>query len=82
MYELIITEKPNASKRVAEALSDGKAVKKDIKGVPYYIVKRGKTEIVVGCAVGHLFGLAEKKKSKGFAVTWQIPANVASVGTL
>ncbi len=67
MYELIITEKPNASKRVAEALSDGKAVKKDIKGVPYYIVKRGKTEIVVGCAVGHLFGLAEKKKSKGFA---------------
>jgi len=67
MYELIITEKPNASKMVAEALADGKPSKKDIKGVPYYIVKRGGKEIVVGCAVGHLFGLAEKKKSKGFA---------------
>ncbi len=67
MYELIITEKPNASKRVAEALADGKPVKKDIKGVPYYELKHGKKEIVVGCAVGHLFGLAEKKKSKGFA---------------
>lgn len=67
MYELIITEKPNASKRVAESLADGKPVKKDIKGIPYYIVKRGNKEILVGCAVGHLFGLAEKKKSKGFA---------------
>ncbi|MEM3153995.1 MAG: DNA topoisomerase I [Candidatus Woesearchaeota archaeon] len=65
MYELIITEKPNASKKVAEAL--GKPVKKDIKGVPYYVVSHGRREIVIGCAVGHLFGLAEKKKSKGFA---------------
>ncbi len=67
MYELIITEKPNASKKVAESLADGKPVKKDIKGIPYYLVTHGKNEIVVGCAVGHLFGLAEKKKSKGFA---------------
>ena len=67
MYELIITEKPNASKRVAESLADGKPVKKDVKGIPYYLVTRGKKDIVVGCAVGHLFGLAEKKKSKGFA---------------
>ncbi|PIN75657.1 DNA topoisomerase I [Candidatus Woesearchaeota archaeon CG10_big_fil_rev_8_21_14_0_10_37_12] len=66
MYELVITEKPNASKRVAEALSDSKPVKKDIKGVPYYELTHNKKDIVVGCAVGHLFGLAEKEKSKGF----------------
>ncbi len=67
MYELIITEKPNASLRVAEALADGKPIKKDVKGIPYYVLTHGKKDIVVGCAVGHLFGLAEKKKSKGFA---------------
>ncbi len=67
MYELIITEKPNASKKVAEALSDSKPTKKDIKGIPYYLVTHNKKDIVVGCAVGHLYGLAEKKKSKGFA---------------
>jgi len=67
MYELIITEKPNASKRIAEALADGKPIKETVNGVPYYKVTHGKKDIVIGCAVGHLFGLAEKVKSKGFA---------------
>ncbi|MEM4240094.1 MAG: DNA topoisomerase I [Candidatus Woesearchaeota archaeon] len=64
-YELIITEKPNAAKKLAEALADGKPIKENYKGVPFYKVTRGKSDIVVGCAVGHLFGLAEKEK-KGF----------------
>ncbi len=64
-YELIITEKPNAAKKLAEALADGKPLKENYKGVPYYKVTHGKNDIVVGCAVGHLFGLAEKEK-KGF----------------
>jgi DNA topoisomerase-1 len=64
-YELIITEKPNAAKKLAEALADGKPLKENIKGVPYYKVTHGRKDIVVGCAVGHLFGLAEKEK-KGF----------------
>lgn len=66
MQELIITEKPDASKRVAEALADGKPVKENYKGVPFYSLKHGKKNIVVGCAVGHLFGLVEKEKKKGF----------------
>lgn len=66
MHELIITEKPNASKRIAESLADGKPLKEEYKGVPFYRVKYGKKNIVVGCAVGHLFGLAEKEKKKGF----------------
>lgn len=67
MAELIITEKPNASKKIAEALADGKPEQKKNKGVPYYELTHNGKEIIVGCAVGHLFGLAEKKKSKGFA---------------
>lgn len=64
-YELIIAEKPNAAKKLAEALADGKPVKEQYKGVPYYKVRHGAHDIVVGCAVGHLFGLAEKEK-QGF----------------
>jgi DNA topoisomerase-1 len=64
-YELIITEKPNAAKKLAEALADGKPLKENYKGVPFYKVTHGKKDLVVGCAVGHLFGLAEKEK-KGF----------------
>ncbi|MBW2978852.1 DNA topoisomerase I [Candidatus Woesearchaeota archaeon] len=66
MYELIITEKPNASKRIADALADGKPIKENLKGVPYYKVTHGNKDLVIGCAVGHLFGLSEKVKSKGF----------------
>jgi DNA topoisomerase-1 len=64
-YELIITEKPNAAKKLAEALADGKPIKEQYKGAPFYKVTHGKHDIIVGCAVGHLFGLAEKEK-KGF----------------
>ncbi|MFH0867859.1 MAG: DNA topoisomerase I [Candidatus Woesearchaeota archaeon] len=75
MYELIICEKPNAAKKVAEALADGKAIKENMNGVPYYLLTRGKKDIVVACAVGHLYGLAEKEK-KGwvfpvFDIEWK-----------
>jgi DNA topoisomerase-1 len=63
MYELIITEKPNAGKRVAEALADGKPRKENYKGVPFYRLTRGKKEVVVGSAVGHLYGLKEQKRN-------------------
>ncbi|MBI3027455.1 DNA topoisomerase I [Candidatus Woesearchaeota archaeon] len=68
MYELIITEKPNAAKRIAESLADGKSIKETINGVPYYKLTHGNKDIVVACAVGHLYGLAEKEK-KG----WRFP---------
>jgi DNA topoisomerase-1 len=62
-YELIITEKPAAAKKIAEALAD-KAPKREsyMKKVPYYILTHNGKEIVVACAVGHLYGLAEKEK--------------------
>lgn len=64
-YTLIITEKPNAAKRIAEALGTKKA-RKDANGIPYYDVVYAGKRIIVACAVGHLYGLAEKAKSKSF----------------
>jgi DNA topoisomerase-1 len=63
-YELIITEKPQAALKIAEAL--GKATKKVEKTVPYYLVKRNGKSIVVACAVGHLFSLHQNKKGSDF----------------
>lgn len=67
MYELIITEKPNAANKIATALAEGKAIKENLKGVPYYKITRGKKDIVVACAVGHLYGLDQKEGQKKWA---------------
>jgi len=56
-YELIITEKPQAALKIASAL--GKSVKRDVHGIPYYEVNRNGKKLVVACAVGHLFTLAQ-----------------------
>jgi len=63
-YELIITEKPQAAKKIAEALADGKPIKESANKVPYYKLTHNKKDIVVGCAVGHLYTVAEKDKGK------------------
>ena len=60
--ELIITEKPKSALRIAEALADRKPKKESYQGVAYYRVKHDSKEILVGAAVGHLYGLKEKKK--------------------
>ncbi len=67
-YELIITEKPQAAKKIAEALADGKPIKESVNGVPYYKITHGKKDIVVACAVGHLYTVAEKDKGR-----WKYP---------
>ena len=68
MAELIITEKPKSAQRIAEALADGKPIKKGAKGVYYYEITRGNTDIIVACAVGHLFGIAQNQKKGGYPV--------------
>ncbi len=61
-YTLIITEKPDAAKRIASALdAEGKATRKTKKGVPYYTARRD-GHIVVVPALGHLYTVAGKKK--------------------
>ncbi|MFH1916340.1 MAG: DNA topoisomerase I [Nanoarchaeota archaeon] len=67
-YELIITEKPTAAKKIADALATGKAIKEMKNGVAYYKITHKKKDIIVACAVGHLFSLAEKEKSFTYPV--------------
>ncbi|MBN2423228.1 DNA topoisomerase I [Candidatus Woesearchaeota archaeon] len=79
MTELIITEKPSACNRVADALADDKPRKLNISGVPFYKLKHHKKNIIVACAVGHLYTIAEKKKSfkyPSFNVEWKPTAEV------
>ncbi len=74
MTELILTEKPQAAFKMATALAEGKVIKEFLNKVPYYKITRGKKDIIVACAVGHLYGLDEKKKSWDFPVfdiEWQ-----------
>jgi DNA topoisomerase-1 len=58
-YELLIAEKPNAALKIATALADKDVIKKSNKKVPYYVLSHKGKKIIVGCAVGHLFGLKE-----------------------
>jgi len=70
-YELIITEKPQAALKIANAL--GKAVQKNINKIPYYEVDRQGEKIIVGCAVGHLFTLKQNIPGSNvpiFDISW------------
>ncbi|MGM5485452.1 MAG: DNA topoisomerase I, partial [Nanobdellota archaeon] len=63
--ELIITEKPAAAQKIANALADGKPIKKTNNKVSYYEITRGNQDIIVSSAVGHLYTVEEVEK-KGF----------------
>lgn len=67
-YTLIITEKPQAAAKIADALADKTASKRNLGGVPYYELSHKGQKIVVACAVGHLFNLAQKEKGSGWPV--------------
>lgn len=63
MAEMIITEKPSTAEKISSALAEGKMEKLTYsKKVPYYKLKHNGKEIIVACAVGHLYTLAEKEK--------------------
>ena len=73
---LILSEKPSAALKIAEALAD-KAPKKQVylKKIPYYELTHKGEKIVVVCAVGHLYTVTEKNK-KGwtypiFDIEWK-----------
>ncbi|MEK6913644.1 MAG: DNA topoisomerase I [Nanoarchaeota archaeon] len=65
-YELVITEKPQAAMKIADALGHSK--KESLHGIPYYEVNRQGKKIVVACAVGHLFTLTQMEKGSDFPV--------------
>ena len=71
---LIITEKPQAAAKIASALSNATDEKITSKnGVSYYEFMKGSRRYIVGCAVGHLFGIGQKTARgpfPNFEVEW------------
>ncbi len=68
-YELIITEKPSAAKKIAESLADSKPIQKREGQVSYFELTHKKKDIVIACAVGHLYTVTETESKKG----WNYP---------
>ncbi|RLI96337.1 MAG: DNA topoisomerase I [Candidatus Aenigmatarchaeota archaeon] len=68
-YTLIVAEKPSAAKRIASALAEGGIEDIGTHGVKSYRIRRKGKDIVVAPAVGHLFGLNEKKSG----ASWRYP---------
>jgi len=68
-YTMIISEKPDASQKIAQALAEGKFKTEDTpEGVKYYeFTRNGKKHIVVP-AVGHLFTLKDISKGWNYPV--------------
>lgn len=82
MASIILAEKPSTAQKIAEALAD-KSFKKSVymKKIPYYELTHNGEKIVVVCAVGHLYTVAEKDK-KGwkypvFSMEWKPSFEVA-----
>ncbi len=65
-YILIIAEKPKAASKIAKALSRGKAIRKTLYNIPYWIFEHNGKRYVVASAVGHLFGITTN--IRGFPV--------------
>ena len=75
MVELIIAEKPSAALKLATALAEGKITRRKYGKIPAYEIKHKNKKILIACAVGHLYTVAEKNK-KGwtypvFEVEWK-----------
>ncbi len=63
-YTLIVTEKPDAAKRIAEALdSQGKPKQFKENGLPYFVATRDR-ELVVVPAIGHLYTIVHKSGTR------------------
>jgi len=75
-YVVIIAEKPDAARRIAEALAEKGTLKTftNEDKVTYYEFERDGKKHVVICAVGHLFNLAPVNRSWTYPVfeyTWK-----------
>lgn len=65
-YTLIITEKPDAAKRIAQALdTKGKPKLFNINGVPYFVAQRD-TKLVVVPSIGHLYTIIHERGKKNY----------------
>jgi len=83
-YALIIAEKPEAARRIAQALDkEGKPEKFEEKGVPYFHALRDKRLVVVP-ALGHLYTVVHERGRRNyypvFSFKW-VPRYLAERGS-
>ena len=77
--ELIVAEKPKVAEKIANSLSEN-VEKKAVNGISYYELERNGEKIFVAPAVGHVYTLVEKEKTRTypvFDIEW-VPAYEAS----
>ena len=80
--QLIISEKPSAARRIVAALADSPIKTKKLGRAAYYEFTHNQKPIVVAPAVGHLFGLAAKKRTGKypyFDIEWR-PTSASFAG--
>ncbi|UCC58101.1 MAG: DNA topoisomerase I [Candidatus Bathyarchaeum sp.] len=82
-YTLIITEKPSAARRIAEALdSQGEPEMLRDNGVPYFVAHRNRKLVVVP-ALGHLYTIVHERGKRNyypvFNFKW-VPRHLAERG--
>jgi DNA topoisomerase-1 len=79
--ELIVAEKPRVAEKIAMALGE-KVEKKGHNGVSYYETTRDGNEITIAPAVGHVYTLVERERTRTypvFDIEW-VPSYTASKG--
>jgi len=78
-YSLIVCEKPDAARKVAEALAEGHPVITMMNGVEVLTFQRENSNYVVCSAIGHLYGLSDSFSQREtypvFDLEWY-PANL------
>ncbi len=62
MYTLVVCEKPDAARRIAQALGGAKETR--IAGVPVFDVRFQDKDYKICSAVGHLYGLVDSTKNR------------------
>ena len=73
-YTLVICEKPDAARRISDALSNGNPASEVVEGTIVYKVKVGQEEFVVCSAQGHVYGVSDPLDERSvypvFDVEW------------
>ncbi|MDH5461780.1 MAG: DNA topoisomerase I, partial [Candidatus Bathyarchaeota archaeon] len=65
-YTLVVTEKPDAARRIAKALdSEGKPERVEENGVPYFLADRDRKLVVVP-ALGHLYTIDHDRGGRNY----------------
>ncbi len=80
-YTLVICEKPDAARRVAEALKEDKLAALNFGGVEVFVVQNPRNQYVVCSALGHLYTVEDPARKRHvypvFDIDW-FPTNVVN----